>query len=68
MVNKDLIVSVSTNESGIDVTLRTTRILLGHVLLQHEGVKVALNINELREALTVLDDFIKTNYSNQEEQ
>ena len=62
MVTKDLIVSVSTNEQGVEATLRSTRTLSGFVLLNHEGGRVALKLDELKEALNALEEFIKDNH------
>lgn len=56
-VKKELVVSMSSSEEGVDVNIRQAGEVEGGVLFTHEGNKFVIQVEDLKEAVKELEEF-----------
>lgn len=56
-VKKELVVSMSSSEEGVDVNVRMAGEVDGGILFTHEGSKFVVNKDDLKEAIKELEGF-----------
>lgn len=54
---KELVVSMSTSEEGIEANLRKAMDIDGGILITHEGNKFIVNKDDLKQAITEIEEF-----------
>jgi len=56
-VKKELVISLSSSEEGVDVTIRSAGEVENGILFTHEGNKFVINKGDIEEALKELEGF-----------